>query len=333
MSALPCSDLEALTNVHSEIPKTISGSRASQIDRDRLKAKVERGTLREWSPYDIDLVNGNQSEEHTFFQNLDKAARFPRLAVDRISNLNTSRHFKKHETLEYMLEATAGNEDLITLHSEEELELVLEKDFDVPILSQTWEQNYPQAFSSSNFLKHVEGTISQAEQTPTISVYDYTKKRLEDRTTTVSLTQVLDTFTYGNGGRNFLDIENRTGIQFAPKAVLKIDLYNLMCSAEGDDAGKTNSTWEQSKVLEFFLASEAKALSTTHVDNGGTATWLKLIRGRKIWYFARDHPAPPVKALASSPAMNVQVEGFDWVKVELKAGDLLYDDTPCYMPR
>jgi len=145
------------------------------------------------------------------------------------------------------------------------------------------EQNHLYNFSCSGFLKHIKGLICQAEQTPTVPLYDYTTNRLADRTLAVPLAQLLNTFTRGNGGRKFLYVANQTGIQFVRKSVSKLDSYNLRYIADGGSAMKTKLTREHAKVLDFFLAFEAKALSTAYVDNSGTATWVKLMRGRKIW--------------------------------------------------
>ena len=84
---------------------------------------------------------------------------------------------------------------------------------------------------------------------------------------------------------NFLDIENRTTIQFCPCQIRLRGIITKLEAQKQHDIGKTRSEWKAEPEKEIFLLSLKNAISTIHVDTGSVATWVLILEGRKIWYF------------------------------------------------
>ncbi|KAI9765386.1 MAG: hypothetical protein M1839_005508 [Geoglossum umbratile] len=120
---------------------------------------------------------------------------------------------------------------------------------------------------------------------------------------------------------NFLDIENRTKIQFCPSPIILQDITTKLDALKQDDKGKTGSEWKAGQQKEFFLASMKNSISTIHVDTGGGVTWVLILTGRKIWYFPRHVSSRTIRWLAQAGSQTLENYG-DWVKVELRRGDL-----------
>ncbi|KAF2834214.1 hypothetical protein M501DRAFT_604730 [Patellaria atrata CBS 101060] len=126
---------------------------------------------------------------------------------------------------------------------------------------------------------------------------------------------------------NFLDIENRTKLQFSPAPIIKADLGNrleLKLNAHNhSNVGKTASTWEQRPLKEFFLLSQRYAVSPIHVDTGGPVTWVRILRGKKIWYFPRYISSETTCRLGQVGSLVPEDYPGGWSKIQLTRGDIM----------
>jgi hypothetical protein len=77
------------------------------------------------------------------------------------------------------------------------------------------------------------------------------------------------------------------------------------------------------KASEFFLLSSRNAVSSIHIDNAGQLTWIKILEGRKIWYFPWFLYMRTLRWLAEAGSQSPEHYRDGWVKVELCAGDIL----------
>lgn len=175
-------------------------------------------------------------------------------------------------------------------------------------------------FGISPFLLYLE-EHSNTE----ISVYDYSAENSADRTRQCTVEQVMAHWKEPRDKRsalNLLDIENRLKTQYHPEALAPHDLEGILSRRNGGAIGKTHSQWKKGDQREFFLMSEANAVSSIHVDTGAQVTWVQILAGRKIWYFPRDLTGS-TRCLAHGGSLEYQLFEPGWAKVELRAGDLL----------
>src|SRR4051794_2437666 len=79
-----------------------------------------------------------------------------------------------------------------------------------------------------------------------ISVYDYSVPDPAERTRQTTVHEFLSCFRSGNTchtALNFLDIENRTKIQFCPSPIILQDITTKLDALIQYDKGKTGSEW------------------------------------------------------------------------------------------
>lgn len=153
-------------------------------------------------------------------------------------------------------------------------------------------------------------------------MYNYSITKPAARTKKVNVSNLLDSFPSSPSlpALNFLDIENRTSLQFCPR---EVRLSDVSLDRGGLDVGKTASDWVAQPTSEFFIASTKHAVSTIHVDTGGVNTWVAVLSGVKTWYYPRFANEQSVLSLAAAGATNPRHYANGWVKIELRAGDLL----------
>ncbi|KAI9764069.1 MAG: hypothetical protein M1840_008873 [Geoglossum simile] len=190
-----------------------------------------------------------------------------------------------------------SQDDIILLTDEGSLSDALNQPFQVPLLHRATKDS-PSLAPRTNFgipdlLKHFADYGAAS-----ISVYDYSVLDPTQRTRQTTVHKLLSCFPSEKTcctTLNFLDIENRTQIQFCPSSIILQDITTKLDALKEHDKGKTGSKWKAEPRKEFFLLSMKNAISTIHVDTGGAVTWILILAGRKIC---------------------------GWVKVELRPGDL-----------
>ena len=216
-------------------------------------------------------------------------------------------------------------DDVILLTDSKSLSNALDQPFRVPLLHRAT-PTHPSLGPNTNFgihelLKHLD-----EDKEALLSVYDYSLPDPTQRTRQTTVHEILSSFPSGNDIRpalNFLDIENRTGIQFCPSSIILRDIVTRIDALKQYNKGKTGSEWKAEPRKEFFLASMKNAISSIHVDSGAGVTWILILEGRKIWYFPRHVNSRTILWLAQAGSQTPENYQGDWVKVELRAGDLL----------
>ena len=74
---------------------------------------------------------------------------------------------------------------------------------------------------------------------------------------------------------NFLDIENRTKIQFCPSPIILEDIMTKLDALIQHGKSKTGSEWRAEPLQEFFLASTRNSISTI-------STYIQAARSRRF---------------------------------------------------
>lgn len=158
-----------------------------------------------------------------------------------------------------------------------------------------------------------------------LHVYDYSITDASQRTRDTTVEEALRSFPSSPDANplNFLDIENRTGAFYCPAQITQHDIQTRIAHQKQENVGKIGSAWISKKPSEFFLLSTRHAVSSIHIDNGGQLTWIRILEGRKIWYFPRSLNMKTLRWLAVAGSQSPEHYRDDWVKVELCAGDIL----------
>ena len=80
--------------------------------------------------------------------------------------------------------------------------------------------------------------------------------------------------------------------------------------------------------LSWALVASAGATSEPHIDAGGFCTFVQVQFGQKIWYMAADlsseSSAGRPQILPLDEDSNINVGKFEWTRVVLNEGDVLY---------
>jgi hypothetical protein len=122
-----------------------------------------------------------------------------------------------------------------------------------------------------------------------IDVYDYSVDKPTDITRQCTVEQVVSHWSRPQHERpalslQLLNLEN--GFRsFCPTEVLLHGLRGMVSRMDLEHPERTGSEWKGSDREEFFLLSGAIAVSPIHVDTGGQLTWIKILKGRRIWVF------------------------------------------------
>ncbi|KAH0563228.1 hypothetical protein GP486_002196 [Trichoglossum hirsutum] len=305
--------------------ETASKQRAKDLKNSILNSEIT------WGDYNTNFPahSASEVELHNFLRRIEKVSTFAKTRDDTSARL-LSRLRERSSKLDILTQLQSDlralpQDDVILLTDEGSLWDALNRPFQVPLLHRATE-NSPSLRPRTNFgtpdlLKHLAD-----HEEASISVYDYSIPDPTQRTRQTTVHELLSCFPSEKAcctALNFLDIENRTQIQFCPSPIILQDITTKLDASKEHDKGKTGSKWKAEPRKEFFLLSMKNAISTTHVDTGGTVTWVLILTGRKIWYFPRHVSSRTVRWLAQAGSQTPENYPSDWVKVELRPGDLL----------
>ena len=307
-------------------------SRTRNERRSRLRSKkfdisIAERTLRNVESLTCDGVS--EPWVHTFLTQIEKVSTYAQTTRDTITRpcLELRQNRSKFETFDHIFNrlSCAPLNDVILLEDSDSLGQSLRQDFRSPLLHQARPKN-PSLGCHMNFsIRDLLDHLAEDERA-TCSVYDCSIPDPGKRTYTTPITTLQSCFqqnSHQSNPLNFLDIENRTNIQFCPFQITMQDILTRIGAQQARDKGKTQSTWEHPVQKEFFILSMPNVVSTIHVDSGGANTWVLLLVGRKIWYFSKDRTAQTVRWLGHGGAAQPLYYEGGWAKVELRAGDLL----------
>ncbi|KAI9760830.1 MAG: hypothetical protein M1840_002192 [Geoglossum simile] len=247
--------------------------RAGTRNRDKeVKASIANASI-EWGSYDLGfLTSGLEGEKelYDFLKRLEKVSTFARIGADTTAKLlSMLRKGSKLDMISGIQSELPSlrQDDIIFLTDAKSLKDTLSQPFQVPLLHRVT-TSHPRLSPSINFsIQEFLGTLAR-EMGASISVYDYSIQDPTKRTRRTTLDELISCFCRENTCRtalNFLDIENRSGIQFCP---LSITLQNIMTRLNAltqYDKGKTGSEWKAEPAKEFFLASKKNSISTIHL--------------------------------------------------------------------
>ncbi|KAI9768126.1 MAG: JmjC domain-containing histone demethylation protein 1 [Geoglossum umbratile] len=300
--------------------------------RERSKRLKLNNEVIEWGDYNPDFPTSGtvgELELHDFLSRLEKVSTFAETRTNATARL--LHQLRANSKLEILAELKVQlhhfpYDDVILLDDTESLKNALDQPFRVPLLHRTTKNHSSLGGSSTPFsIQDLLEHLAQ-DETASISVYDYSIKDPQQRTRQTTVRELLSCFRPENvrgTALNFLDIENRTRIQFCPHQIKLQDIVTKLEDQKQPDKGKTGSEWNAQPGKEFFLLSRKNSVSTIHVDTGGAVTWVLIIEGRKIWYFPQCVTTRTVRWLAQAGSQVPEDYNGGWVKVELRPGDLL----------
>lgn len=280
-----------------------------------------------WDNYDTDFPrHGRQGEDeiYNFLQRLEKNSNFPAIRANATGQLLEDVRTKNKIEILRRLQAAIPilpPDDIILLQDGTSLRTTLDLPFEIPLLYRNFSHRLGgHLYSIQDFLAHL-----QDDQAASISVYDYSIEDPEKRTRNMTVGEVCLAFEESVRGPalNFLDIENRTTIPFCPHGITSRNIKTRIDSRTGGNKGKTGSRWNAERQKEFFLLAQKNAISPTHIDTDGKMTWVLILQGWKVWYFPRRVTTHILRWLAQvGSQVSAYFEG-GWIKVVLRAGDLL----------
>lgn len=252
----------------------------------------------EWGQYDLNLNTFGKpgpQELHEFIQKLDGEASWATTRAGILEKLmgpfvNTKGMGKgRGAPLEVAAQIPvafeATREDVIQLDSEADLCKQLQQGFSKPLFyraSQASDSVNGRALSFERFRDVYRVTPDKQ-----VNVYDYSQEKVEDRTRLVTIGEMFSHWEKPHTEKtalNFLDLKNET-LECCPPPLRQFNA--LECVARHKSTTSRTTVYSESYHQEFFLASEANAISTIHIDTGGQVTWIMILEGRKLWYFAR----------------------------------------------
>ncbi|KAH0537308.1 hypothetical protein FGG08_005898 [Glutinoglossum americanum] len=304
--------------------ETASKRRAKDLKDSILKSEIT------WGDYNANFPARSMGEVelHDFLLRIEKVSTFAKIRDDTFARL-LSKLREKSSKLDILTQlqsdlCTLPQDDVILLTDEGSLSDALNWPFQVPLLHRATKDS-PSLAPRTNFgipdlLKHFADYGAAS-----ISVYDYSVPDPTQRTRQTTVHELLSCFPSERAcctALNFLDIENRTQIQFCPSSIILQDITAKLDALKEHDKGKTGSKWKAEPRKEFFLLSMKNAISTIHVDTGGAVTWVLILAGRKIWYFPRHVSPRTVRWLDQAGSQTPENYPSGWVKVELRPGDL-----------
>lgn len=85
---------------------------------------------------------------------------------------------------------------------------------------------------------------------------------------------------------------------------------------EGNECNYTSSVTAKDLAASWMMAANSGAYSSPHVDASGYCTWIKMVKGTKIWWLARD------AQIASNPNVGWE-QATEFYAIHLKQGDEL----------
>ncbi|KAI9763738.1 MAG: hypothetical protein M1840_009135 [Geoglossum simile] len=322
---------ETRTDELERAKKSKRGKRNEWEKKSRENAKrLKLNPVIEWGHYDPDFPTSGTAAElelHDFLQRLEKVSTFAATRADSAARLLAAvRKMTKLEILSQLDSALPSlpQDDLILLTDGESLRSALSQPFRIPLLHRA--ANHPSLGPCPNvgiqdLLEHLA-----EDKEASISVCDYDAQESLQKTRETTVRELLECFQSGNtrgAGLSFIDIENRTKIQFCPFQIILQDISNKIEALKPRNWGRTESEWKAEVPKEFFVASMKRAISTIHVDTGGAVSWDLILEGRQIWYFPRHVTTQTVRWLGHTGSQNPEDYEGGWVKAELCRGDLL----------
>jgi hypothetical protein len=288
-------------------------------DSKRRRRELDNKITIQWlsREYNIDIPSQNKpsiKEIHDFMIALDKRSSYPQTIA---ANCNRKSML---DAMQYLSDYPLKN-DIILIRELDMLDNVLRHPFETPIL---YRRNGPLHYQNDLNIKRFLQRLSENSNS-NLHVYDYsiTDPSLRTRDTTVDEVHRSFPSTVDSKPLNFLDLENRTGTLYCPEQITHHDIQTQIAYQKEEDLGKIGSTWRSKPPSEFFLLSSRNAVSSIHIDNGGQLTWIKILEGRKIWYFPRSLNMGTLRLLADAGSQSPEHYRGGWVKVELCAGDIL----------
>jgi hypothetical protein len=294
--------------------RRLESVKLSKESRRRLNLHIKF----EWGTYNINFPtfgNPGVKEIHEFMQALEKYSTYPQIVASRVHQ------FSKLEILQRLLHDPVKNDITVISTGDRRtgiLDTVLRERFETPILYRAeGSSDYP---NITGFLKRLSEHGNKK-----LHVYDCSVEDPSQRTRPTTVEYALQCFPSkpDSHALNFLDIEHRDNTSYCPWPVSGHDIRTRIADHNSEEVGKVGSNWRPDKSSEFFLLSTRNAVSSIHVDNGGQLTWIKILEGRKIWYFPRCLGIGTLRLLAETGSQYPEYYRGGWVKVELCVGDVL----------
>lgn len=286
--------------------------------------------------YNLDFPTFGSSgieELKTFIQALDKRATWARSREDCLSSaIDAALKGRRQNRLQTLLSISsllsspqAAEPDLIRLTSSNALEETLATNFCRPILyraTRTDGSASGEILGLDAFWDYLRERTNKK-----IDVYDYSVDEPTDRTRQYTVEQVISHWSRPQHERPALNLQllnlDNWFESFCPTEVLLHDLGGMVSRMALEHPGRTGSKWKGSDREEFFLLSGANAVSPIHVDTGGQLTWIKILKGRRIWYFPRALHGS-TESLANRGPQDTRMCADGWARVNLCAGDVLW---------
>ena len=72
-----------------------------------------------------------------------------------------------------------------------------------------------------------------------------------------------------------------------------------------------------SDCFSWALLGSYRAVSAPHMDAGGLATWVQILKGSKIWYIATEYPLP------TKNGWSEDYDAWKWQSMVLEEGDIM----------
>src|SRR2546430_1623486 len=232
-STVNCGENEIRIRGLDEVNANKRQKRKKTEKNSREKAKcLKLDAAIEWGDYNPDFPTSGTAGElelHDFLQRLEKVSTFAKTRIDTTTRLLARlRSSSKLEILKQLQSELLNlpQDDVIQLTDAQSLENALSQPFRIPLLHRATKL-HPSLGPHTNFgiqdlLKH----LAEDEEAST-SVYDYSIQDPLQRTRKTTVQELLSRFQSDNAGGtalNFLDIENRTKIQFCPFQIILQDI-------------------------------------------------------------------------------------------------------------
>ena len=123
---------------------------------------------------------------------------------------------------------------------------------------------------------------------------------------------------------NCLDIgASQISVDYTPREIAQEDLLRQADPIKGS-ATRGHRMDTIKDMQQWFLLTQAGSISDIHVDSGGLCTWIRVLVGRKIWYYGRG-----ITNLSEVDKLRFVKQATDnprgyihgWSRIDLHAGD------------
>ena len=123
---------------------------------------------------------------------------------------------------------------------------------------------------------------------------------------------------------NCLDIgASQIHVEYTPREIVQEDLLRQADPIKGN-ATRGHRMDAVKDMQQWFLLTQAGSISDVHVDSGGLCTWIRVLVGRKIWYYGRGITnLSEVDKLRFVKQATDDPKGYmhGWSRIDLHAGD------------